>query len=226
MNRGFALTIGFLALLAPTMAHAQTNIDQGKSASQLFANACAECHKAPHTLAKGKSATTVAEFLREHYTTGRDQAAALAVYVVSGRDTVAAPVPGRKPAAAASQRPGEAPSANANAKPHRPGEAEATSSGGSMMNPLVRSEPVSHDSKPATATRNRRKEPGTPEGAQEPAAVAHAPSDAAPAEAAAHAEPAAAQEQPTSAVAPAAAAPAEAPAAASGEAMPRDNIPD
>ena len=224
MNRGFALTIGFLALLAPAMAHAQTNIDQGKSASQLFANACAECHKAPHALAKGKSAATVAEFLGEHYTTGRDQAAALAVYVVSGRDTVAAPVPGRRPAAAAAQRPGEAPSANA--KPHRPGEAEATSSGGSMMNPLVRSEPVSRDSKPTTGTRNRRKEPGTPEGPQEPAAVAHAPSDAAPAEAAAHPEPAAAQEQPTSAVAPAAAAPPEAPAAVSGEAMPRDNIPD
>ena len=223
MNRAFALTIGFLALLAPATAHAQTNIDQGKSASQLFANACAECHKAPHALAKGKSAATVAEFLGEHYTTGRDQAAALAVYVVSGRDTVAAPVPGRRPAAAAAQRPGEAPSANA--KPHRPGEAEATSSGGSMMNPLVRSEPVSRDSKPTTAMRNRRKEPGTPEGPQEPAAVAQ-PSDAAPAEAAAHPEPAAAQEQLTSAVAPAAAAPPEAPAAASGEAMPRDNIPD
>ena len=35
MNRGFALTIGFLAVLAPAMAHAQTNIDQGKSASQI-----------------------------------------------------------------------------------------------------------------------------------------------------------------------------------------------
>ena len=225
MNRGFALTIGVLALIGPAMAHAQTNIDQGKSASQLFANACAECHKAPHTLAKGKSAATVADFLREHYTTGRDQAAALAAYVVSGRDTVAAPAPGRKPAAAAAaQRPGD--TANANAKPRRPGEAEATSSGGSMMNPIVHSEPVQRDTKPTAATRNRRKEPGTPEGPQEPAAVAHAPSEAAPAEAAARPESAAAQETPTSAVAPAAAAPAEAPAAESGEAMPRDNIPD
>jgi len=104
VNRGFALTIGFLAVLAPAMAHAQTNIDQGKSASQLFANGCAECHKAPHALAKGKSAATVAEFLREHYTTGRDQAAALAVYVVSSRDTVASPAPGRRPTAATSAR--------------------------------------------------------------------------------------------------------------------------
>ena len=56
MTRGFAPTIGLLAALAPAMAHAQTNLDQGKSASQIFSAACVECHKAPHGLAKGKSA--------------------------------------------------------------------------------------------------------------------------------------------------------------------------
>ena len=61
MNRGFALTIGFLAVLAPAMAHAQTNIDQGKPASQLFANACAECHKAPHALAKAEKSAEPAD---------------------------------------------------------------------------------------------------------------------------------------------------------------------
>ena len=222
MNRGFALTIGFLAVLAPAMAHAQTNIDQGKSASQLFANACAECHKAPHALAKGKSAATVAEFLREHYTTGRDQAAALAVYVVSGRDTVASPAPGRRPTAATSAQKPLKPEerATANAKPRQPGE--EPSSSGSMMNPIVRPEPVLRDNKPTT-TRNRR--PMTPEVPQEPAAVAHAPSDSAPE--AARPEPAV-QEAPTSAVAPAAAAPmqGEAPATESGDSAPRDNIPD
>jgi hypothetical protein len=223
VNRGFALTIGFLAVLAPAMARAQTNIDQGKSASQLFANGCAECHKAPHTLAKGKSAATVADFLREHYTTGRDQAAALAVYVVSGRDTVASPAPGRRPTAATSAQKPPKPdeSATANAKPRRPGE--EPSSGGSMMNPIVRPEPVVRDNKPTTTTRNRR--PATPEVPQEPAAVAHAPPEAAPE--AARPEPAL-QEAPTSAVAPAAAAPmpAEAPATESGDSPPRDNIPD
>ena len=222
MNRGFALTIGFLAVLAPAMAHAQTNIDQGKSASQLFANGCAECHKAPHALAKGKSAATVAEFLREHYTTGRDQAAALAVYVVSGRDTVASPAPGRRPTAATSAQKPPKPEerATANTKPRQPGE--EPSSGGSMMNPIVRPEPLLRDNKPTT-TRNRR--PTTPEVPQEPAAVAHAPSDSAPE--AARPEPAV-QEAPISAVAPAAAAPmpAEAPAAESGDSAPRDNIPD
>jgi len=221
VNRGFALTIGLLAALVPAMARAQTNIDQGKSASQLFGNSCAECHKAPHALAKGKSAATVAEFLSQHYTTGRDQAAALAVYVVSGRDTVAAPAPGRRLAPGASAqkppKPEEKPTANANLR--RPGSEPA--SGGSMMNPIVRSEPTQRDNK--AAAHNRR--PGTPETEEPAAAVAHAPSEATPETP--RAEPAA-QEPPTSAVAPSAAAPmpAEAPASGLGEAVSRDNIPD
>jgi len=231
VNRGFALIIGFLAVLAPAMAHAQTNIDQGKSASQIFANACAECHKAPHALAKGKSYGTVAEFLREHYTTGRDQAAALAAYVVAGRDTVAAPLPGRRPPA---EVPGQKPAkpaegASANAKPHRPGEAEASrkedaGSGNTptFMNPIARPEPI--PTRPATATRNRRRELGIPEPPQEPSAVAHAPAEANPEPA--RPEPPVQEAAPTSAVAPTAAVPTEAPAGESGETAPRDNIPD
>jgi mono/diheme cytochrome c family protein len=95
--RGFTPIIGLLVALLPATAYAQTNLDRGKSASQLFSSACIECHKATHGLAKGKSAATVAQFLREHYTTSGEQAAALAAYVVAGRDTVASPVPGRKP---------------------------------------------------------------------------------------------------------------------------------
>lgn len=222
MNRGLALTIVCVAVLVPAMAQAQTNIDQGKSASQLFGNSCAECHKAPHALAKGKSATAVAEFLSQHYTTGRDQAAALAVYVVSGRDTVAAPAPGRRlaPGATAQKPPKPEEKATANANPRRPGE---PASGGSMMNPIVRSDPT-RDNKATTAARNRR--PGAPETQEPAAAVAHAPSEATPE--AARVEPSAAQEPPTSAVAPSAAAPmpAEVPASEPGEAVSRDNIPD
>jgi hypothetical protein len=216
VNRAFALTIGFVVALAPAMAQAQTNIDQGKSASQLFGNSCAECHKAPHSLAKGKSASAVAQFLSEHYTTGRDQAAALAIYVTSGRDTVASPAPGRK------LRPGEA----ANAKPRRPGEAEAPSSGGSMMNPIARPEPAQRDNKATAATRNRR--PGTPETPPEPGAVANAPTEATPETPRSGPVVAPAQEPTTATVAPTAAAPvpAETPPAQSGETGSRDNIPD
>lgn len=247
MTRSFASALGLLAALAPAVALAQTNLDQGKSASQIFSAACVECHKSPHGLAKGKSADTVAEFLREHYTTSRDQAAALAAYVVGGRDTVATPLPGRKPpaqSATASTEDKEKPSrhqrkpeegSTVNGKPARPSAAEAKpkekeeASPGllpGLLSPAVRSE---RESKPTTATRNRRKEPATPEQPQEPAAVAHVPPATAP-------EPPAKPESkpevpaPEASPAPTASAPAQSePRSAPSEpdeAAPRDNVPD
>ena len=83
MTRRLAATIGLLAGLAPAWAYAQTNIDQGKTPAQIFASACAECHKATRALASGKNSATLTDFLQEHYTTSRGQAAALAAYVLS-----------------------------------------------------------------------------------------------------------------------------------------------
>ncbi len=239
MIRGFALTIGVLATVAPAIGHAQTNHDQGKSASQIFAAACVECHKAPGGLAKGKSTATVVEFLREHYTTNRDQAASLAAYVTGGRDTIAQPVPGKKSPAerAGAQKPPK-PEEGTAANARRPAEAEATpkeeASPGSIpgiVNPIVRPEPSVRDHRPATATRNRRKEPAasepaasepaTSEPAQEPAALAHAPAVAEP--------PAARTEKPSpeAAPTPTATAPDEPSTPGEpGEPVPRDNVPD
>ena len=103
MNWRLAPTIGLVALLAPAMAHAQTNLDQGKSASQIFAAACVECHKAPRGLAKGRNSAALTDFLREHYTTSRTQAAALAAYVLGGR--------GAEPVGGAAQGKGQKPAA-------------------------------------------------------------------------------------------------------------------
>lgn len=247
MTRGFGPTIGLLAALAPAVAHAQTNLDQGKSASQIFSAACVECHKAPHGLAKGKSAASVADFLREHYTTSRDQAAALAAYVVGGRDIVAAPAPGKKPPAESPKtpasaeepkppkhqaqkppKPGEGTSANA--KPQRPTDADAKpkeeASPGevpSALNPIIRPERGPHE-RPATATRNRRKEQQTPEAPQEPAAVAHAPAAVVVEPARLETPPPEAAPNPT----PSAAAPTDSASGESGDnaPVPRDNIPD
>ncbi len=216
MIRGFVLTIGLLAAFAPAMAHAQTNLDQGKSASQIFAAACAECHKAPRALAAGKNSSTLTEFLREHYTTSRDQAAALAAYVLGGRDTIAAPAPGKKPPGerAKAQKPAKPEEgASANAKPHRPTEAEAkpkeeVSPGEipSLVNPIIRPEQRS-------AARNRHKDPKTGEPPQEPAAAV--------------VEPARSETPPSQEAAPTptAAVPTD---AAPGETapVPRDNVPD
>ena len=183
--------------------------------------------------------------LREHYTTSRDQAAALAAYVVGGRDIVAAPAPGKKPPAESPKtpasaeepkppkhqaqkppKPGEGTSANA--KPQRPTDADAKpneeASPGevpSALNPIIRPERGPHE-RPAAATRNRRKEQQTPEAPQEPAAVAHAP-------AAVVVEPAR-PETPSQEAAPtpSAAAPTAPASGESGEnaPVPRDNVPD
>jgi hypothetical protein len=59
-------------------AHAQSNIDAGKSPAQIFSTTCNACHRSPRELRP-----TSAGFLREHYTTGGREAATMAAYLAS-----------------------------------------------------------------------------------------------------------------------------------------------
>src|SRR5437879_10793915 len=59
-------------------ARAQANLDRGKSAAQIFADTCNACHRSPREVRP-----TSAAFLREHYTTGGREAAAMAAYLAS-----------------------------------------------------------------------------------------------------------------------------------------------
>ena len=232
MTWRLAPLIGLVALLCPALAEAQTNLDQGKTPSQIFATVCVECHKEPHGLAKGRSGAALADFLREHYTTNAQQAAALAAYVLSGRSADTAPATqgrGAKPASdhasveepktnrqgKLTAKPEDHPKRNPAGQTARPAEEEPT-----ITRPVLI--PTAH---------NRHKEPKTPAPlVTEPATGAQVP-------AAAAAEPAPAgepqtREQSTSPP-PAAAEPAETPPAnavpaESGEnaPVPRDHIPD
>ncbi len=78
----FAPLVGLLVGLVPAIAHAQTDLDHGKTPAQIFAADCAVCHKGIRGLASGKTNASLSAFLREHYTTSREQAAALAAYVL------------------------------------------------------------------------------------------------------------------------------------------------
>jgi len=99
-----ALVLG----LVPAIAHAQVNIDQGKPAAELFENDCATCHKTARGLADGKNSLTLSSFLREHYTASRDQAAALAAYVLgAGGSAPAAPKPATEHAKVEEPKPAE-----------------------------------------------------------------------------------------------------------------------
>jgi mono/diheme cytochrome c family protein len=95
--RTSAPMIALVSVVALTMmaspALAQTNIDQGKSPAELFANDCAACHKTTRGLANGRSTLTLSIFLREHYTASSDQAASLAAYVLNSGGNAPAPKP-------------------------------------------------------------------------------------------------------------------------------------
>jgi hypothetical protein len=196
--RGVAPAIGLLLVLAPALAQAQTNIDQGKSPAEVFANDCATCHKSARGLANGRGSSGLASFLVEHYTASKDQAAALAAYVMGAGGGEAAPARGPKPGATPDRN-----RASAEPAPSRPAEKpDQASPAAGRQGP-----------QPATASRNRRNEPASAPPAQQPAAVVAEPAPSSPP----------AQESPVPG--PSAAAPAN---ADSGEnaPVPRDDIPD
>lgn len=104
--------IGLFAGFVPVLAFAQTSLEEGKSPSQIFASDCAVCHKSPKGLAKGYAGVGgIAGFLRQHYTTGREQAAALASYILGagGNEGAKPQERGRKPAAERTAKPVEEP---------------------------------------------------------------------------------------------------------------------
>ncbi|HYY36681.1 MAG TPA: hypothetical protein VE801_03000 [Xanthobacteraceae bacterium] len=125
------------AMDAPVMA--QLNLDRGKSAAQIFADTCNACHRSPREI-KPSSAT----FLRDHYTTGPREAAAMAAYLASvgsdaravqqrrpptlGAGQASSPAPDQgKPADSQAAQAGNERTAGA-ARPRRPSESVETGS--------------------------------------------------------------------------------------------------
>jgi hypothetical protein len=85
---------------APAWAQA-TNLEAGKSPSQIFAGTCTACHKGPRGLLKTVAPGSLAGFLRQHYTTSAEMASLLSSYLVSNGATDtryigAQPKPGEK----------------------------------------------------------------------------------------------------------------------------------
>jgi hypothetical protein len=80
---GIRLAIGLSAACFVGLAEAQESLEQGKSPAQLFASDCSICHKSPQGLARAGGMFGVEGFLREHYTTSREKAAAMANYLNS-----------------------------------------------------------------------------------------------------------------------------------------------
>jgi hypothetical protein len=233
VSRRLVPMIGTLLALAPVMAHAQTNIDEGKSPAQIFSNTCATCHKSTRGLAGGRGSSALKSFLAEHYTASNDQAAALAAYVLGGGggDTVPA-ADGRGPKVEHARLPTDEPgppshparqSKREDAPVTATPEAPATEDAKPAIQPSIMQEPNSgagdrrpaatrREVQPAIGTRGHQKPIDTSSPVVKPAAVV--------------AEPALREAPPLEASpGPSAAAPANADSG-DGTPVPRDNIPD
>lgn len=79
------LLIGFGA--ADSVFAQATNLEAGKTPSQLFAQTCNVCHKSPRGLLKSVPPGSLPGFLRQHYTTSSDMAGLLANYLISNGAT-------------------------------------------------------------------------------------------------------------------------------------------
>jgi hypothetical protein len=196
-----------MALAGSPAARAQTNIDQGKSASELFANYCAVCHKSTRGLANGRGGPALSQFLREHYAASREQAAALAAYVISAGGNAPAPKPERAKTEEPKTQEPKTQESKGQGRPARP-----TSSASAKPEP----------EKPGRGRPQGRDEGGAPAEQQENAPVAAVPP---PSQAPGTGEPASPSVQPTPELNPTVGASAETPSGDNAP-VPRDNIPD
>jgi hypothetical protein len=80
MVGALGVLLGVGLVFGPALAQ---NIDEGKSASQLFAGNCVTCHRNPNVLAKGRMTPTLFLFLQDHYTTSKTDAWSLSSYLAS-----------------------------------------------------------------------------------------------------------------------------------------------
>ena len=226
--RCFLGSVGLFAGLLPVLAQAQTSIDQGKSPAEMFSLDCATCHKSARGLANGRNTSALAGFLDQHYTSGKDQAASLAAYVMgAGGGDAGAPVRAAKPTPDRARteepkrepgKPEEGTPASARLQPPAGEEQKRPGDVPSIVQERGR-KPAAGRPEPSTASRGQQRsepevKPAEPprEPPREAVAPSAAPSPAAP--------------ESTPAPAPTQAAPAN--SAASGESapVPRDNIPD
>ena len=77
-----------IGCLAAVPAQAQTtNLEAGKSPSQIFAGTCTACHKGARGLLKTVSPGSLPGFLRQHYTTSSEMASLLSAFLISNGAT-------------------------------------------------------------------------------------------------------------------------------------------
>ena len=78
---------GIVMELLVSKVGAQESLDRGKTPTQLFASHCSVCHKSPRGLAKSGGLFGLDGFLREHYMSSCETAAAMSASERIGQRT-------------------------------------------------------------------------------------------------------------------------------------------
>lgn len=141
---------GLLAFALVSAASAQEDFDKGKSGAQLFASDCAICHKTPQAVVKGGPPGE--GFLRQHYSSSWQSAAAVAAYL-RGIKAPASAERGSKPKSAkpsargGAQPAGEKTKGNKEAKPAEAKPAAAETKPAEKPSDAKASEPKASEKK-------------------------------------------------------------------------------
>jgi hypothetical protein len=101
----------------PAPALAQSNLDAGKSPAQIFADTCNGCHRSAREIKPAGPG-----FLRQHYTTGAREAAAMAAYLAAIGSDPRAVQQRRPPAMGAGRAPAAEPGGRAGEAAAHPGD--------------------------------------------------------------------------------------------------------
>jgi len=217
-----------VAAFAPQLALAQVNIDQDKTPAHIFSSDCSVCHKSTRGLANGRSKPALTDYMAEHYTSSRQEAAAMAAYVLAGGGGTGTPAPVReeKPQPDHTRPAADEPKTREARRTAKPDEEPAPDAKGSEVRGKPTHPERSASAEPGTATPESKPPDGqgspsarSPRGRQKPAAVAAVPKPAAPPARAPQASlaPSGSGEATSQGVSPAEAMPAPAPT---------DDIPD
>lgn len=110
-------TVTFLLCAFAVAPAAAQNLEAGKPPSAIFSSTCSICHKSSRGLLKTVAPGSLPGFLRQHYTTSTDMAAAMAAYVLSNGAANAALPGGNLTKQGEDSRTAPKPSANPEGKP-------------------------------------------------------------------------------------------------------------
>jgi hypothetical protein len=127
----------FPALLLTVGAAVAQDFTAGKTPAQLFTSDCSTCHHLPNGLGKKYDNTSLAGFLREHYTTKPDTAGALAKYVMGFANLRATAITAPSAEEAAGARPAEDPKARRRATSSLSGDGEKPMRPRPLGNPVT-----------------------------------------------------------------------------------------